>query len=346
MIDLRSDTVTKPTPEMRRAMAEAEVGDDVYGEDPTVNLLEQRAAEIAGKEAALFVPTGTMGNTIAVKLLTEHGQEVICDSRAHILDYELSMTAWFSGCLIRAIPTQDGILEWSQIRPLVKPVHPHYAPTGAIEIENTHNMGGGTVYSLEAIREISNGAHELGVKVHMDGARVFNAAAALGVPVEDIVAPVDTVMFCLSKALGAPAGSMLAGPAALIDKGRLLRKRLGGGMRQAGVLAAAGLIALEESPARLAEDHANARFFAEGVARIHGVEMDPRKVATNIVVFDIGATGLTSGELSRRLKQRDVLINGIGQSHMRAVTHYDVTRADCAQAVEALAEAVARVAIN
>ena len=346
MIDLRSDTVTKPTPEMRRAMAEAEVGDDVYGEDPTVNLLEQRAAEITGKEAALFVPTGTMGNTIAVKLLTEHGQEVICDSRAHILDYELSMTAWFSGCLIRAIPTEDGILEWSQIRPLVKPVHPHYAPTGAIEIENTHNMGGGTVYSLAAIRDIADGAHELGVKVHMDGARVFNAAAALRVPVEDIVAPVDTVMFCLSKALGAPAGSMVAGAAALIDKGRLLRKRLGGGMRQAGVLAAAGLIALEETPARLGEDHANARFFAEGVARIPGVEMDPRQVATNIVVFDIGATGLTSGELSRRLKQRGVLINGIGQSHMRAVTHYDVTRAECAQAVETLAEAVARVAIN
>ena len=346
MIDLRSDTVTRPTPEMRRAMAEAEVGDDVYGEDPTVNLLEQRAAEITGKEAALFVPTGTMGNTIAVKLLTEHGQEVICDSRSHILDYELSMTAWFSGCLIRAIPTEDGILEWSQIRPLVKPVHPHYAPTGAIEIENTHNMGGGTVYSLAAIREIANGAHELGVRVHMDGARVFNAAAALRVPVADIVAPVDTVMFCLSKALGAPAGSMVAGPAELIDKGRLYRKRLGGGMRQAGVLAAAGLIALEETPSRLGEDHANARFFAEAVARIPGVGMDPRKVATNIVVFDIGATGLTSGELSRRLKQRGVLINGIGQSHMRAVTHYDVTRAECAQAVEVLAEAVARVAIN
>ncbi|HEY1220189.1 MAG: GntG family PLP-dependent aldolase [Bryobacteraceae bacterium] len=346
MIDLRSDTVTKPTPEMRQAMAEAEVGDDVYGEDPTVNLLEQRAAEITGKESALFVPTGTMGNTIAVKLLTEHGQEVICDSRAHILDYELSMTAWFSGCLIRAIQTEDGILEWSQIRPLVKPVHPHYAPTGMIEIENTHNMAGGTVYSLAAIREISNGAHELGVRVHMDGARVFNAAAALGVPVEEIVAPVDTVMFCLSKGLGAPAGSMVAGPAALIDKGRLLRKRLGGGMRQAGVLAAAGLIALDETRTRLGEDHANARFFAEGVARIPGVELDPRKVATNIVVFDIGATGLTSGELSRRLKQRGVLINGVGHSHMRAVTHYDVTRADCAQAVEALAEAVARVAIN
>jgi threonine aldolase len=346
MIDLRSDTVTKPTPEMRRAMVEAEVGDDVYGEDPTVNLLEQRAAEITGKEAALFVPTGTMGNTIAVKLLTEHGQEVICDSRAHILDYELSMTAWFSGCLIRAIPTDDGILAWSQIRPLVKPVHPHYAPTGLIEIENTHNMGGGTVYPLAAIREIANGAHELGVRVHMDGARVFNAAAALRVPVSDIVEPVDTVMFCLSKALGAPAGSMVAGPAALIDKGRLYRKRLGGGMRQAGVLAAAGLIALEETPRRLGEDHANARFFAEGVARIHGVELDPRKVATNIVVFDIGATGLTSGELSRRLKQGGVLINGISQTQMRAVTHYDVTRAECAQAVEALAEAVARVAIN
>jgi threonine aldolase len=346
MIDLRSDTVTKPTPEMRRAMAGAEVGDDVYGEDPTVNLLEQRAAEITGKDSALFVPTGTMGNTIAVKLLTEHGQEVICDSRSHILDYELSMTAWFSGCLIRAIPTEDGILEWGQIRPLVKPVHPHYAPTGLIEIENTHNMGGGTVYPLAAIREIAEGAHGLGVRVHMDGARVFNAAAALGVPVRDIVEPVDTVMFCLSKALGAPAGSIVAGPEALIGKGRLYRKRLGGGMRQAGVLAAAGLIALEEIPARLNQDHANARFFAESVARIPGVAVDPRKVATNIVVFDIGATGLTSAELSRRLKQGGVLINGIDPSHMRAVTHYDVTRADCAQAVEALAEAVARVAIN
>ena len=346
MIDLRSDTVTKPTPEMRRAMAEAEVGDDVYGEDPTVNLLEQRAAEIAGKEAALFVPTGTMGNTIAVKLLTEHGQEVICDSRAHILDYELAMAAWFSGCLIRAVPTADGILEWERIRPLVKPVHPHYAPTGVIEIENTHNMGGGTVYTLEGIQEIAEGAHELGVKVHMDGARVFNAATALDVPVREIVAPVDTVMFCLSKALGAPVGSIVAGTTALIDKGRLYRKRLGGGMRQAGVLAAAALIALEETPARLIVDHANARFFAEGVAAIPGVEIDPRGVATNIVVFDIGATGLTTVELSRRLKQRGVLINGISQSQMRAVTHYDVTRADCAQAVEAVAEAVAQVAIN
>jgi len=345
-IDLRSDTVTKPTPEMRRAMMEAEVGDDVYGEDPTVNNLEMQAAEVAGKQAALFVPTGTMGNTIAVKLLTEHGQEVICDARAHILDYEMSMVAWFSGCVIRAIPTGDGILSWEEVRRLIKPVNPYSAPTGLIAIENTHNMWGGTVYPMETIHEICDGAHEAGLKVHMDGARIFNAAEATGLAVHEICAPADTVMFCLSKGLGAPAGSILAGPANLIAKGRLYRKRLGGGMRQVGVLAAAGLVALEESPARLGEDHANARFFAEGVARVPGVEMDPRKVATNIVVFDIGATGLTPGELSRRLKQRGVLINGIGQSHMRAVTHYDVTRADCAQAVEALAEAVARVAIN
>jgi len=183
MIDLRSDTVTKPTPEMRRAMMEAEVGDDVYGEDPTVNRLERRAAEIAGKEAALFVPSGTMGNTIAVKLHTEPGQEVICDARAHVLDYELAMVAWFSGCVVRAIPTGDGILSWDAVRARIRPLGPHWAPTGLIEIENTHNMAGGTVYPLATIREICDGAHERGLKVHMDGARVFNAAAAMGLPV-------------------------------------------------------------------------------------------------------------------------------------------------------------------
>jgi threonine aldolase len=341
MIDLRSDTVTKPTPAMRRAMMEAEVGDDVYGEDPTVNRLEQRAAEIAGKEAALFVPTGTMGNTIAVKLHTEHGQEVICDSRSHVLDYELAMMAWFSGCVARAIPTEDGILTWEQVRRHIRPPHPHYAPTGLIEIENTHNMAGGTVYPLSVIGEICDGAHERGLKVHMDGARVFNAAAAMNVQVREIVAPVDTVMFCLSKALGAPVGSMLAGESSLIAKGRLYRKRLGGGMRQAGVLAAAGLIALEDTPQRLPEDHANARFLAEGLARIPGIQIDPRKVATNIVVFDVSGTGRVSAEISAWLKARGVLINGINERLMRAVTHYDATRADCAQAIEAVAGAVA-----
>jgi threonine aldolase len=341
MIDLRSDTVTRPTPEMRRAMMEAEVGDDVYGEDPTVNRLEQRAAEITGKEAALFVPTGTMGNTIAVKLSTEHGQEVICDSRSHVLDYELAMTAWFSGCLVRAIPTENGILTWDAIRPLIRPMGAHWAPTGLIEIENTHNMAGGTVYPPRTIREICDGAHQLGLKVHMDGARVFNAAAALGLPVREIVEPVDTVMFCLSKALGAPVGSMLAGPAETIRKGRLYRKRLGGGMRQVGVLAAAGLIALEETPKRLFDDHCNAKFLAEGLSRMRGIAIDPAKVATNIVVFDVSATGLQSAEISARLKQRGVLINGINPRQMRAVTHYDVTRADCSQALEALNGAVA-----
>ena len=340
MIDLRSDTVTKPTPAMRRAMMEAEVGDDVYGEDPTANLLERRAAEITGKEAALFVPTGTMGNTIAVKLHTEPGQEVICDSRAHVLDYELAMAAWFSGCMVRAIPTEDGILSWEEIERRIRPPGPHWAPTGLIEIENTHNMAGGTVYPLAVIREIAEGAHARGLPVHMDGARAFNAATALGVPVSDIVGPVDTVMFSLSKALGAPAGSMLAGPADLIARGRLHRKRLGGGMRQVGVLAAAGLVALEETPRRLPEDHANARFLAEGLAQIPGIQVDPRKVATNIVIFDAAGTGLWSSEISARLKRRGVLINGIDGRRMRAVTHYDVDRAACAEALEALAEAV------
>jgi threonine aldolase len=341
MIDLRSDTVTKPTPEMRRAMMEAEVGDDVYGEDPTVNRLEARAAEIAGKEAALFVPTGTMGNTIAVKLLTEHGQEVICDARSHLVDWELSMTAWFSGCLVRPIATTDGILSWELVRSAIKPLGPHWAPTAMVAIENTHNMAGGTVYPQRTVREICDGAHALGLKVHMDGARVFNAAAALGVPVREVAAPADTIMFCLSKALGAPAGSILAGASSLMAKGRLYRKRLGGGMRQAGVLAAAGLIAMEETPKRLFEDHCNARFLAEGLGNLRGVEVDAARVATNIVVFDVRGTGRAPAEISARLKELGVLINGINQRQMRAVTHYDVTRAQCAKALEAVADALA-----
>ena len=341
MIYLRSDTVTKPTPAMRRAMMEAEVGDDVYGEDPTVNHLERRAAEIAGKEAALFVPTGTMGNTIAVKLLTEHGQEVICDSRAHLLDYELSMVAWFSGCVVRAIATADGILSWDEVRRQIRPLNPYSAPTGLIAIENTHNMHGGTVYPMRTLREICDGAHERGLRVHLDGARIFNAAAALGMPVREIAAPADTVMFCLSKALGAPAGSILAGPAALMAKGRLYRKRLGGGMRQVGVLAAACLIAMEDSPAKLHGDHRNAKFLADGLARIPGVQIDPQKVATNIVVFDVLETGRAPAELSTQLKQRGVLMNAINERQMRAVTHYDITREDCAQALDAVSATIA-----
>ncbi len=338
MIDLRSDTVTKPTPAMRQAMFEAEVGDDVYREDPTVNRLEARAAELAGKEAALFVPTGTMGNTIAIKLLTEHGQEVICDSRAHLLDYELSMMAWFSGCLVRAIPTSRGLLNWDEVRRQIRPVNPYGAPTGAVSLEQTHNMAGGTVYPMSTVCEICDGAHERGLRVHMDGARIFNASAALGIPVHEIASRSDTLMFCLSKGLGAPAGSILAGPATLIDKGRLYRKRLGGGMRQSGILAAAGLVALEESPAKLLIDHANARFLAEGLAAIPGIQIDPKSVETNIVVFDVSASGHAPADVSTRLRQRGVLMNAINDRCVRAVTHYDVDRNQCAQALEAVAE--------
>ncbi len=338
MIDLRSDTVTKPNEQMRRAMAEAEVGDDVYGEDPTVNRLEARAAEILGKEAALFVPTGTMGNTIGIKLLTEHGQEVVCDSRAHILDWELSMLAWFSGCLIRPVPTDTGILTWDAIKSVVKPVGPHWAPTGAIEIENTHNMGGGRVYPQAVIDEICDEAHALGVPVHMDGARLFNAAAAAGRPVSEIVAKVDTVTFCLSKALGAPVGSMVAGPRALMDKGRLLRKRLGGGMRQAGVLAAAGLIALEEGPKGLPADHANAQYIAGRLGKMERISVFP--VETNIAIYDVSATGKSSKEISGALKTRGVLMNGFTDKLMRAVTHRDVSRVECETAMDVLEEVV------
>jgi len=342
MIDLRSDTVTRPTPAMRRAMAEADVGDDVYGEDPTVNRLEQRAAEIMGKEAGLFVPTGTMGNTVAIKIHTQHGQEVICESRSHILDWELSMTAWFSGCLVRSIQTQDGILRWEQIRDAIRPDGPHCAPTSLIELENTHNMAGGTVYPLETVREICSQAHDLGLRVHMDGARIFNAACHLNKPVRELGAPADTVMFCLSKGLGAPAGSMVVGTEDAIKRGRLYRKRLGGGMRQVGVLAAAGLIALEEMPHRLGEDHANAKLLAAWLAKIPGVQIDPQRVQTNILVFDITGTGLAVGEIGSRLKQRGVLMGSANPRQMRAVTHYDVTREDCATAAAAFAEAVAR----
>jgi threonine aldolase len=338
IIDLRSDTVTKPTPEMRRAMAEAEVGDDVYGEDPTVNRLERRAAEILGKEAALFVPTGTMANTIGVKLHTEHGQEVICETRSHVFNFELAMMAWFCGCVARPIHADDGILRWEQIRKSIRPLAPHWAPTGLIEIENTSNITGGTVYPIAVIHEICEGARERGLKVHMDGARVFNAAEYLGKPVSEIAAEVDTVSFCLSKALGAPVGSMLAGTEEHMRRGRLYRKRLGGGMRQAGVLAAAGLIALEEHPRKLAADQPNARRLAEALSRIPGIAVDPAKVQTNIVIYDVGGCGIPAAEFSARLKAKGVLMNAVGETQLRLVTHYDVSREAGELAIQAIAE--------
>lgn len=338
MIDLRSDTVTKPTPEMREAMFKAEVGDDVYQEDPTVNRLEERAAEVFGKEAALFVPTGTMGNTIAIKLHTEHGQEVICESRCHILNYELAMMAWFAGTVARPIAADDGILTWERIAREIRPLGPHWAPTGLIEVENTHNMAGGTVYPLEALAGIYAGAQQRGLPVHMDGARVFHAAVYLGVSVAAIAQHADTVMFCLSKGLGAPVGSLLVGSRKLMDKGRLYRKRLGGGMRQAGVLAAAGLISLEKMPLRLQEDHDNAQLLAEGLRAIDGVSVNP--VQTNIVVFDVAGLGMDSRTVSSMLRERGIVANGINPTALRMVTHYDVTTDMCREAVGAVQDVV------
>jgi threonine aldolase len=255
------------------------------------------------------------------------------------------MIGWFAGCMPRPLASSNGVLTWPQIRAAVRPVSPHWAPTGLIEIENTHNMGGGTVYPLDTVHEICEGAHALGLKVHMDGARVFNAAAALGVPVSEIAAPVDTVMFCLSKALGAPVGSMLAGPADDIARGRLYRKRLGGGMRQAGVLAAAGLIALEEHPAKLAEDHRNARFMAESLAKLPGFRTEPSAVQTNIVMVDVTGTGFTAPEFSRRLRERAVIMNPVNDREVRIVTHYDVSRGDCERAVQVMAEVAAETEV-
>ena len=337
-IDLRSDTVTKPTAEMRRAMAEAEVGDDVYGEDPTLNRLEARAAEIFGKQAGLFVPTGTMGNTIGIKVHTRHGEEIVCEAKSHVMNYELAMAGWFAGCLCRTVAADDGILTWSKIKPAVRRLSPHWAPTGLIAVENTHNMAGGTVTPVAVLREICDGAHDMGLPVHLDGARVFNAAASLGVPVKDLTAACDTVMFCLSKGLGAPAGSLLVGTADTIDRARLYRKRLGGGMRQAGVLAAPGLIALETMPARLAEDHANAKLLAEGLARTPGLAADPARAQTNIVIVDVSGLGLSGAEFSRALAERGVLANAVSETAVRFVTHYDVTRAQCETALAAAAE--------
>ena len=339
MIDLRSDTVTRPTAQMRAAMAAAEVGDDVYGEDPTVNLLEQRAAEKFGREAALFVPSGTMGNQIAIRLHTQHGQEVIAESRAHILDWEMATTAVFSGCLIRAVPAEGGILTWKHIEPVIQPYGSLRAATGLIEIENTHNLAGGRCSRLDVLEEIWSGARERKLPTHLDGARIFNAAIALGVDVKALTRGFDTVMFCLSKGLGAPVGSMLVGSDELIRKARIFRKALGGGMRQVGILAAAGLIALEQGPKRLHEDHANARLIAEALANHPAVEIDVENVETNIVIFKLAA-GSGAPELASRLKASGVLISAFGPGSIRLVTHLDVGRVACIDAAEALNEEI------
>jgi threonine aldolase len=339
LIDLRSDTVTRPSAAMRAAMAAAEVGDDVYGEDPTVNLLERRAAMVFGRQAALFVPTGTMGNQIAIRLHTQPGQEVIAESRAHILDWEMATAAVFSGCLIRAVPAEGGILTWKHIEPVIHPWGSLRASTGLIEIENTANLAGGRCTRLDILEEIWAGARDRKLPTHLDGARIFNAAAALGVDVATLTRGFDTVMFCLSKGLGAPVGSMLVGTEEQMHRARVFRKALGGGMRQAGVLAAAGLLALEDGPRRLHEDHANAHLLAEALASTAGVAIDPAAVETNIVIFKLTG-GLGAASLVARLKARGILASALGPDAIRLVTHLDVSRAQCIDAAQALTEEI------
>lgn len=335
-IDLRSDTVTRPTREMREAMMNAEVGDDVYMEDPTINRLQERAATIFEREASLFMPTGTMGNQIAVKIHTHHGSEVILEEAGHIFNYEMAMMSSFSGVLARPIRGEDGMLTWEQIQKQIRPKIYYVSPTRLIALENTHNMAGGTIFPQAEAENICSCAHEAGLPVHLDGARIFNAAVATGKSVAELTKKFDSVMFCLSKGLGAPVGSMLVGSREFIEKARVYRKALGGGMRQAGVLAAAGLIALEKQPAKLAEDHANAKRLAKALSEIPGIQIDPSKVQTNILVFDIAKTGLNTTEFSNRLKQHGVLANGINPTYMRMVTHYDLSRADIERTIQVI----------
>jgi len=339
LIDLRSDTLTRPTAEMRAAMAAAEVGDDVYGEDPTINRLEARAAEIFGREAAVFVPTGTMGNQIAIRLHTRPGQEIVCESRSHILDWEMATAASFSGCLIRPVVAPRGVLTWAHIEPVIFAKGSTFrAATGLIEVENTANLAGGSVTPLPVLEEIWAGAKMRGLPVHLDGARIFNAATTLGGDVFENVRTLtsgfDTVMFCLSKGLCAPVGSMVVGSKDAIAEARVYRKALGGGMRQAGILAAAGLIALEKMPLRLHEDHANARMLAETLAGLPEVEIDPAAVETNIVIFSLQTR--TAADVTAELKSRGVWMSAVGPKSVRLVTHNDAGAASCAHAAEVL----------
>lgn len=340
-IDLRSDTVTRPSAAMRRAMAEAEVGDDVFLEDPTLNLLQERAAALFAREAALFVPSGSMGNLTCVMAHTRPGQEVVCETNGHIYNYEMGALAALAGVLPRVVNGEDGVLTWSAIAPAIRPKVYYRPQTSLICLENTVNMAGGTVYRTDVVEEICERAREQGIYVHLDGARIFNAATYLNEHVSAMTKHFDSVQFCLSKGLGAPVGSMIVGSREFIERCRPLRKMLGGGMRQAGVLAAAGLIALEEGPKRLQIDHDNAQVLARKLAAIHGIALDVAKVQTNIVIFSVQPSGRTAAEFLERIRAKGVLGVAVDLDRVRMVTHLDVDRADIERAAGLIAEAVA-----
>jgi threonine aldolase len=344
IVDLRSDTVTRPTAAMRAAMASAEVGDDVYDEDPTVNKLQRRAAELFGREAALFVPSGCMGNLLAIMGWTQRSNEVICEQRAHVNLYELASMSAVAGVMPRTVAAPAGILTWELIQPLIREKIYYDSQTCLLTLENTHNMHGGTVYPTSVLEHICEQAHAAGLRVHLDGARIFNAAVALNKSVAEITRKFDSVMFCLSKGLGAPVGSMLVGSRQFIMQARINRKMLGGGMRQAGVLAAAGLIALEESPKLLARDHENAQHLAASLSRLRGINIDPKRVQTNIVIFDVQGTGRTADNICDELAAKNIRCLSTDKYSVRMVTHYDVDRAGIDRAAAAMAEVLEQAA--
>ena len=340
---MRSDTLTMPTPEMRRAMAEAPLGDDVYGEDPTVNRLQQRAAERLGKEAALFVPSGTMGNLLGVLVNARAGQEVIADADSHVFLYEGGGAATLGGIQVRPIATERGVMTAEQVAARIRPTDDVHQPiSAAVCLEDTHNRHGGVTWPLEALRAVSSLARDRGLSVHLDGARLFNAAVAQGVDAAEIAACADTVTFCLSKGLGAPIGSVLCGPAARIAEATRWRKMLGGGWREAGMLAAAGLVALETMVDRLAEDHANARTLAEGLAELPGVDIDLSRVETNIVLFRL--TDMAPDRFLAECAARGVRGGGMGAGLIRFVTRHGVDAEDVQHALAACSDVLAGAA--
>lgn len=335
-IDLRSDTVTQPTDEMREAMAKAVVGDDVYGDDPTIVLLEKKAAEYAGKEAALFVPSGTMGNQLAVMTHTKRGNEIIAEENCHIVQHEVGGIAVLSGVHLRTVRGNRGIMEPGDVEKAIRENDIHYPETGLICMENA--LSNGTVVPLSRMKEIYDIAKKHGLPVHLDGARLFNAAAFLGVDAAQITQYTDSVMFCLSKGLCAPVGSMLAGSRQFIERARKNRKMLGGGMRQAGILAAAGLIALEKMSQRLHIDHENARYMAKRLMEIPGIKLTPEDVHINMVFFDMEETGVSSDKLVSALFEKGIKINGIEGGLMRYVTNNDVTKEDIDYTIDCMKE--------
>jgi threonine aldolase len=334
-IDLRSDTVTKPTPAMRKAMAEAEVGDDVFGEDPTVNVLQKKVAKILGKEASIFVPSGTMANQLAIKSHTQPGDEVIIEATSHPYNFEGGASAALSGIQFFCLKGIRGILDASQIEEAIRPDDHHFPVTRLICLENTHNRGGGSIYPVEKIAEIGRCAKSKGLLLHLDGARLWNASVATGIKPHEYAKWTDSVSVCLSKGLGAPIGSMVSGSKTFIDRVHRFRKMFGGGMRQVGIIAAAGIYALDHHIERLKEDHRNAKRLALGLKEVNGVSINPEHVETNIAIFDIAETGMTAAQVTDEMKKKGVLIHSVGKTQIRLVTHLDVSSEEIETALKA-----------